>query len=144
MCKQFCCAIHLFLRQNKVLALHLVDPVVLNFDFDLVLPFSFSKWNHYFAACQNLPNSPWHFWKYKLVFLHILHQYSVPSNITAMCFLSSNLIYFGQRQPIKVQISEIFDCTGQNLSNSSCQFRTDKSIPVNFASFLLSWHIFPP
>ena len=33
---------------------------------------------------------------------------------------------FGQKQPIKVHIFEIFKCYGENLSNSSCKFLTDK------------------
>ena len=68
---------------------------------------------------KNLLNSPCHFQKYKSVFLQTLHQYSVPSNITHLYFLNSNIIYFGQKQPIKVQIFEIFKCSGQNPSNSS-------------------------
>ena len=28
----------------------------------------------------------------------------------------------GQKQPIKMQIFEIFECSGQKLLNSSCQF----------------------
>ena len=68
---------------------------------------------------KNLLNSPCHFQKYKSVFLQTLHQYSVPSNITHLYFLNSNIIYFGQKQPIKVQIFEIFKWSGQNPSNSS-------------------------
>ena len=46
------------------------------------------------------------FLKAKSVFLQILHQYSVPSNITHLYFFSSNMIYFGQKHPIKVQFLE--------------------------------------
>ena len=34
---------------------------------------------------------------------------------------SSNIIYFVKKKPIKVQIFEIFEYSGQNSSNSSCQ-----------------------
>ena len=44
--------------------------------FALVPPSYFMKWNHYFSACENLPNSSCHFWKHKSVFLQILHQSS--------------------------------------------------------------------
>ena len=71
---------------------------------------------------ENLPNSSCHFWKHKSVFLQNLHQSSVLSKITPLYFFGSNILYFGQKQPIKVQIFEIFECSGQNLSNSSCQF----------------------
>ena len=48
------------------------------------------------------------------------------------------------KKPIKVQIFEVLECLDQNSSNSSCQFWTDKSIPLQFLHpFLLSWHITP-
>ena len=78
---------------------------------------------------ENFWNSSCHFWKQKSVFLQILHQYSVLSNITPLYFFRSNIIYFGQRQPIKVQIFEIFECSGQN-STKYYQFWNDKSIPL--------------
>ena len=82
------------------------------------------------------------FWKYKPVFLQTLYQSWVQSNITPLYFFSSNIIYFGQKQPIKVQIFEIFECSGQNSSNSSCQFWTDKSIPLQILHHSsLPWHI---
>ena len=111
------------------MTLHLVDLVVLIFYFDLVPPFYFLKWNRCFSACVKLPNSSCHFWKHKSVFLQFLHQYSVSSNVTPLYFFSSNIIYFGQKQPITLQICEIFECLGQNLLNSSSQFWADKSIP---------------
>ena len=37
--------------QGKIFTLYLVNLVVLNFDFDLVSPFYFLKWNCYFSAC---------------------------------------------------------------------------------------------
>ena len=93
---------------------------------------------------ENFPNSSCHFWKQKSVFLQILHQYSVLPNITPLYFFRSNIIYFVQKKPIKVQIFEIFECSGQNLSNFSCQFWTDKSIPLQILYHSsLSWHKFP-
>ena len=46
------------------------------------------------------------------------YQSWVPSNVTPLYFLSWTTIYCGQKQPIKVQIFEIFECSGQNLLNS--------------------------
>ena len=43
---------------------------------------------------------------------------------------SSNSIYFAQKEPIKAKIFETFECTGQNLSNSLCQFLNNKSSPL--------------
>ena len=50
---------------------------------------------------ENSPNFSCHFWKRKSVFLQILDQYSVLSNITLLYFFRSNIIYFGQRHPFK-------------------------------------------
>ena len=118
MCKSFVnLVIHLFPMWNKFFSLHHVDLVAFNFDFDLVPPFYFPKWNYYFSASENLPNFSCHFWKHKSVLLHILHQSSVLSNLTPLYFFNSN-INFDQKEHIKVEIFEIFKCSGQNSSNS--------------------------
>ena len=80
-------------------------------------------------SSENLPDSSCHFWKHKSVFFPKFYQSWVPSIVTPMYFLSSKIIYFGKKQPIKVQMFEIFECSEQNLLNPSCQFWTDKSIP---------------
>ena len=80
---------------------------------------------------ENLPNSSCHLRKYKSVFLQILHQFSMLWNIILFyTFFSSNIIYFGQKQPIKVEVFEIFEWWSQKSSNSSCQFRIDKLSPL--------------
>ena len=59
-------------------------------------------------------------------------------------FFRSNNIYFVQKYPIKVKIFEPFWCSGQNLSNSLCQFGNGKSIPLQILyPFLVSWKITP-
>ena len=93
------------------------------------------KWNCYFSACK---------WKC----LESTSQFSFSLQCHQTYFLytffSSNITYFGQKQPVKVQIFEIFKCSGQNLSNSSCQFWTDKSIPLQiWYHSSLSWHKTP-
>ena len=98
----------------------------------------------YESSGENLPNSSCHFWKHKTAFLQVLHHYSVLSNITPLYFFSSNIIYFDQKQPIKVKIFEIFECSGQNLLSPSCLFCTDKSIPLQiFLHSSVSLHITP-
>ena len=72
-----------------------------------------------------------------------------------LCFFSSNIIYFAQRRPIKAQI---VNSSGQNSSNTSCQFRNNKSIPLwilhpvmtnyspvnlKFGDFQVLWWKFP-
>ena len=59
-------------------------------------------------------------------FFKFFYQSWVPSRITSLYFLSWSIIYFGQKQSIKVQIFKIFECLGQNLLNSSCQFWTSQ------------------
>ena len=55
---------------------------------------------------------------------------------------SSNNIYFAQKEPIKVKIFETFECSGQNLSNSLCQFWNVKSIPFQILyPSSVSWNI---
>ena len=83
--------------------------------FNWVLPFYFLKWNCYFSAC-------------KRKFLKA--QVSFPSNSASVfssiklnspiLFFTSNIIYFVQKKPIKVQIFEIFEWSDQTSSNSSC------------------------
>ena len=65
------------------------------------------------CSCENLSNSSCHFWKHKSVFLQMLHQYSMPPNITPLYFFRSNFIYFVQKKLIKVQIFETFECSRQ-------------------------------
>ena len=67
--------------------------------------------------------------------LKFFYQSWMPSNITLLYFLSWGIIYFGQKGPIKVQIFEIFECSGRNLLNSSCQFWTSQFL-FNFCIFL--------
>ena len=73
-----------------------------------------------------------------------------PSNLasifTAVKHNSSviDIIDFGRKRSIKVRSFRIFEGLCQNLSNSSCQFLTDKLIPVQFLYHSsLSWHITP-
>ena len=66
---------------------------------------------------------------------NFFYQSWVPSKITSLYFLSWSIIYFGQKQPIKVQIFEIFNCLCQNLLNSlNVSFEPVNSFP-NFAPF---------
>ena len=93
---------------------------------------------------QNLTNSLCHFWNYKLIPLQILNLSSVSWKITLLYILSSNNIYFAQKEPIKMKVFETFKCPGQNSSNSSCQLRNDKSVPLQiFGNSSLSWQITP-
>ena len=93
---------------------------------------------------ENLPNSPCHFWKHKSVFFSNFASIVSVMKDNSSVFSSSEIIYFGQKQPIKVQIFGTFDCLGQNSSNSSCQFWNGKSIPPQtFHHSSLSLHITP-
>ena len=41
-------------------------------------------------------------------FIQILHHCLVPWKITPLCLFSSNLVYFGQKEPIKVKFSDLW------------------------------------
>ena len=83
-------------------------------------------------------------WSSESIPLEILYPSSVSLKIAPLYFFSSNNIYFAQKEHIKMKIFETFKCSGQNSSNSSCQFWNDKSIPLQILHHsLLSWHITP-
>ena len=87
---------------------------------------------------KNLPNSSCHFPNHKSVFFQILHHSLMSWMITPLYFFGSNIIYFGQKEPIKVQIFETFECLGWNSAGSSSQSWNSKSVPLrNFASFFI-------
>ena len=75
---------------------------------------------------ENLPNSSCHFQKHHSDFLQILHHFSVSWNITPPY---SNIIYVGQKEPIKFhkgnqskcRFFETFEYWGQNSPNF-CHF----------------------
>ena len=91
-----------------------------------------------------MPNSLCQFWNGKSITLQILYASSVSWKLTPLYFFSSSNIYFAQKEHIKVKIFETFNYSGQNSSNSSCQFWNDKSIPLQILHHsLLSWHITP-
>ena len=73
-----------------------------------------------------------------------LHPSSVSWKITPLYFFSSNNIYFAQKEPIKMKIFETSKCSGQNLSNSSCQLWNDKSVLLQvLRNYSLLWQITP-
>ena len=47
--------------------------------------------------------------------------------VTPLYFFRSNIIYFAQKEPMKVQIFETFECSGQNSLNS-CHFWNNKLV----------------
>ena len=79
---------------------------------------------------QNLSNSLCQFWNSKSIPLRILYPSWVSLKITPLFFFSSNTRCYAQKEHIKKNIIEAFECSGQNLLNSSCQFWNDKSIPL--------------
>ena len=93
---------------------------------------------------QILSNSLCQFWNNELIPLQILYPSSVSWKITPLYFFSSNNIYFAQKEPIKMKIFETFECSGQILSNSLCQFWNDESIPLQILyRSSVSWKITP-
>ena len=88
------------------------------------------------CSSENLPNSSYHFSNHKSVFFsNFASLFSVMKDNSSVLFFSSNNIYFAQKEPIKVNIFETFKCSGQNLSNSPCQFLNNKSIPLQILHY---------
>ena len=62
---------------------------------------------------------------------------------TRLYFSTSNNIYLPQRRPLKWRF-ETFECLGQSLTNSSCEFWNGKSFPLQILRyFSVSWKITP-
>ena len=79
---------------------------------------------------------------------HFLSKLCIPLQFherELLCtFFSSNNIYFAQTEPIQVKIFETFKCSGQNLSNSLCQFWNDRSISLQILyPSSVSWKLSP-
>ena len=92
---------------------------------------------------QNLSNSLPQFLNNKSIPLEILYPSSVSWKVTPLYFFGSSNIYFAQKEHIKMKIFGTFKCSGQNSSNSSCQFWNDRSIPLQILHHSsLSWHNF--
>ena len=103
-----------------------------------------SNFDTFECSGENLPNSSCHFLSNKSVFPQIFHRFSMSWKISPLYFFSSNNIYFAQKELIKVKIFETFVCSGDNLSNSLCQFWNDKLIPLQILyPSLVSWKITP-
>ena len=56
----------------------------------------------------NLPNSSYHFQNQKLVFLRILRHCSGSWKISPMYFFRSNVIYFAQKESIKMKFGKFW------------------------------------
>ena len=82
--------------------------------------------------------SLWKFAKFLMSFLKAQVCFSFPSNSTPLFFFSSNIIYLGQKQPIKVQSFEIFEVLGSKFVKflmSILNWQVSSSL--DFASFLI-------
>ena len=84
----------------------------------------------YECSGQNLTNFLCRFWHEESIPLQILYLFSGSWKIIPLYFFSSKNIYFPQKEPIKRNIFLIFECSGQILSKSLCQFWNEESIPL--------------
>ena len=68
---------------------------------------------------------------------------SVEAN-SSIHFLAQKIYTFSRKEPIKMNILETFECSGQILLNSLCQFWNEKSIPLQILyRSSVSWKITP-
>ena len=84
----------------------------------------------------NLPNSSCHFWMHKSVFLQILDQSSVPSNITPLYVFCSNIIYFGQSSPLNCKLLR-FSSVQVKIHWNPHVLNWQVNSSSNFASFFI-------
>ena len=83
---------------------------------------------------ENLPDLSCHFPNHKSVFLQISHHSSVSLKITPLYFFRSNIKYFAQQEPIKVQIFETFQVLGSQFTKFLSLLRKLISFSSNIAS----------
>ena len=99
-----------------------------------------------FRMCsgENLPKFLMSFLKAQVSFLpNFASIFSDIKHISSVLF-SSNTLYFGQMQLIKVQIFEIFECSDENLPNSSYHFPNHMPVFLQiFNDSSVSWKITP-
>ena len=82
-----------------------------------------------FECCgKHFPCSSCHFPNHTSVFLQIFYRSSVSWNIIPPYLFSLNTVYFVQKDPIKKNIFDTLEYSGQNSSNSSCQFLFESCI----------------
>ena len=108
-------------------------------------------------GCSNesSPNSSSHFWNHttRSGFIQILHHRSVSWKISPLYFFSSNIIHFGQKQPIEVKFVGfwVFGWKFTKFLMSNLKVNRQVSFSLNFASlfnvigdsllYLFSWNI---
>ena len=145
------------MRLNKSILLQILYPSSVSWK---IIPlYFFNSDNIYFAqkelikmtifetfewSGQILSNSLCQFWNDKSIPLQILYPSSVSWKIIPLYFFRPNNIYFAQKELIKMKIFETFECLGQILSNSLCQFWNNKSILLQILyPSSVSWKIIP-
>ena len=90
-----------------------------------------------FECCsESLPNSSCHFPSNQSVFLEVLRYSPVSRKITPLYFFGSN-IYFGQKEPIKVQILRLLSARFKVLQTSHVNIETKNQVLSNFTLFLI-------
>ena len=91
----------------------------------------------FISAYGNFPNSLCHFWKHKLIFLQILHQSSVPSNINLPYFFFLNFIYFGQRGQLKSKCFRFSSARVKFCEIPHANLKLQVNFSWNFAWFFI-------
>ena len=65
------------------------------------------NFDNFKCSGENSPSSSCYFPNHRPVFLQILHHSSVSCEITPLYFFRTNVIYFAQKEPMKVKILRI-------------------------------------
>ena len=67
-----------------------------------------SNFQTFESSNESSPTSTCYFWKYKFRVYPILYHSSLSLKISPLYFFSSNLIYFRQKEPIEVKVSNFW------------------------------------
>ena len=94
-------------------------------------PHKSPNWETFECSGENLPNPSCHLRKRKSVFLQILYQFSVPSNITPLYFLTSKIIYF-KSNPLKCKCLRLSSAKVKILKTPYVGFETASQFLVRF------------
>ena len=103
-----------------------------------------SKMKSLFFSLWKFDKFSRHFWIHKSVFLQILHQSSMQSNITLLYFFSSKIYILWSKRTY--QSANFWDISvlGSKFIKLWCQFWNDKLIPLQILHHSsLSWYIYP-
>ena len=123
--------------QGQKFSHYIWSPDCFEFWFSFSSAILLSEMESFFSAWeQKFANFFMCFWKHKSVFFQILHQCSVPSDITPMCYFRSKIIYFKQKKALKCNFFRISSARVKIREISQANFGTTNQFLFQFRIIL--------